>query len=276
MNREISVKTQYRLIVGGLLGVLLIAGMLRWMACNGSSTVTNNGSGATKMYLTDSPAQYDAVVVDVIRVEVLMAGSDSTNGWTAVRSDSANYDLLVLRNGARAVLDSAGLVAGHYTQIRLVLGTGSYVVVAGVKYFLTIPSGMESGVKLNCDFDIVAGQTYELLLDFDAGQSIHVTGNGKYMMNPVIRCAAIAASGSIAGVIVPASANTWVWTIMGADTVETIADNTTGDFVLQGLIAGTYSIQCVPGVTTYRDTTLTEIAVVNQQQTIVGTVLLRQ
>lgn len=271
-------KFQRRLRMGALIGAILFAGSIMWYACSSSTSPSTAGSGTMNMYLADAPAGYDSVVVAVIGVEVLMSGNDSSNGWTVVRpnADSVKFDLLVLRNGARAVLASNVLLPGHYTQIRLILGPGSYVVVSGVKYPLTIPSGMQTGIKLNHEFDIVAGQTYELLLDFDADRSIHVTGNGKYMMNPVIRLAVVAATGSIAGAIDPASANTLVWTTMGADTVETVADHSSGAFVLSGLINQTYAIHCEPEDTTFRDTILTGIAVAIQQQTAVGTVVLRR
>ena len=62
-------------------------------------------------------------------------------------------------------------------------------------------------------------------------------------MNPVIRVTAVAATGSVSGVIDPASAHAFVWTTMGLDTVTTSADHTTGAFKLWGLVNGTYAIR---------------------------------
>lgn len=258
-----------------LVGVALFA-LVPLLVLTGCSSSTNPSStGTMNVYMGDAPADFDAVNIVVTRVEVHMDGTDTTSGWTVVRSDSATFDLLKLRNGARTLLGSTGLVPGHYTQIRLIIGQGSTVTLNGITYPLTIPSGMQTGIKLNNEFDIVAGQTYELLLDFDADHSINETGNGVFMLKPVIRCVALAATGSIAGTVLPVKARTSVWTVEGADTIATVADTTSGLFVLSGLLAGSYTIQFHPADTTYRDTSLTGVAVVNAQQTAVGTVTLR-
>lgn len=267
-------KSQPRFLLETLIVSALLAGSMFLFSCT-ESTTTANGSGTVRMYMTDAPADYDSVVVVISRVEVQVTSNDTVSGWSTVRADSATYDLLVLRNGSRAILGTSPLLPGHYTQIRLIVGEGSYVIDNGVKHALTIPSGAQSGIKLNHGFDIAAGQTYELLLDFDAEKSIHVTGNGKYMMNPVIRVSAIEATGSIAGVVVPASADTWVWTTMGVDTIATLANHTTGVFVLPGLIEAHYAIHCAPTSTAFRDTVVTNIEVDKMKQTDVGTVALR-
>ena len=56
-------------------------------------------------------------------------------------------------------------------------------MLAGAKANLTIPSGE---VKLNRGFDLAADGTTTIVLDFDGDKSIHQTGNGAYMMSPVI------------------------------------------------------------------------------------------
>ena len=61
--------------------------------------------------------------------------------------------------------------AGHCTQIRLKLGAGSNVVVDGVTYPLTVPSGLQSGYKLVGEFDVPASGLVELALDLDAARS---------------------------------------------------------------------------------------------------------
>jgi hypothetical protein len=48
---------------------------------------------------------------------------------------------------------------------------------------LRIPSGK---VKLNREFAVENDSTTTMLLDFDGDRSIHQTGNGTYMMSPVI------------------------------------------------------------------------------------------
>ena len=52
---------------------------------------------------------------------------------------------------------------------------------------LTIPSGYQTGIKLVHGFDMTAGQTAEIVLDFNANRSVVATGSGKYLLKPTIK-----------------------------------------------------------------------------------------
>ncbi|PYR51863.1 MAG: hypothetical protein DMF89_04455 [Acidobacteria bacterium] len=41
-------------------------------------------------------------------------------------------------------------------------------------------------LRLNREFDVTSNTTTTMLLDFDGDQSVKTTGNGTYMMTPVI------------------------------------------------------------------------------------------
>lgn len=263
---------QRRSLLLTLLGALAIAGSMYLFSCSNSTTSTANPSGSMKMYVADDPSAFDSVVIVIVRVDVRFGDDDTTHGWTTVRSDSTMLDVLMYRNGARAVIDSTLLPPGHYKQIRLIVGEGSYVVVAGIKYPLAIPSGIKTGLKMNHEFDIVAGQTYEVVLDIDTKRSVHDEGSRKYHLDPKIRLVVVSTTGSIEGVVVPAAARTEVWTIVGSDTVSTDVDRESGRFELSGLPVNTYSVHCSPWDATYRDTILAGVAVVSRQHTEVGTV----
>jgi hypothetical protein len=51
-----------------------------------------------------------------------------------------------------------------------------------------IPSGE---VKLNRGFQLTSEAVTTMLIDFDGDRSIHETGNGGFMMNPVIGIARV-------------------------------------------------------------------------------------
>lgn len=54
------------------------------------------------------------------------------------------------------------------------------------------------------DYDsILLNVAYTLMLDFDAAQSIVLTGNGKYLLKPVIRAIPQSVSGAITGIVSP-------------------------------------------------------------------------
>jgi len=243
-------------------------------SCSDSTSPDPGGQGQIKISMVDSPAGYNEVNIVVIRVEVHEADAESNDGWFVINNNTATYDLLLLRNGASVVLGNHSLNAGHYTQIRLIIGTGSNVVVDGVTYPLEIPSGEQSGVKLNHQFEIQPGLLYELLLDFDAERSIVLTGNGQYKLKPVIRLIPVVISGSISGKINPVSATGFVYAISGTDTALTIAEPITGSFMLMALLQQTYRVEVFSADPSYNDSTITNVVVVVQHNTDLGTISL--
>lgn len=257
-----------------LMLVLVAMGIVIWGGCSkDDAPPESGGTGQVKMYIVDSPSAYDAVNIVVLSVQVHQAGLDSLSGWVVVNDTPATHDLLVLRNGANAILGSATLNAGMYNQIRLLIGTGSNVVIAGVPYGLEIPSGMQTGVKLNHPFTIQPNATYELTLDFDAERSVVQTGAGQYRLKPVIRVQANQSAGSVSGTIFQPASRPEVWTNVGNDTASTIAD-TNGAFKLMALPEGSYSIRFVSSSAAYRDTTINGVIVQRGQNTDMGTVAL--
>ena len=236
---------------------------------------SSNQTGTLSVRLVDSPAAYQEVNIVVDRVEVHASGSDSSSGWFTINDVPASYDLLTLRNGVSQALGDQKLAVGKYTQIRLIIGAGSNVVIDSITYPLTIPSGFQTGIKLNREFEIAPDQVYELLLDFDVDRSIHLTGSGDYMLRPVIRVQPTVTSGSISGVILPATAHAKITAILAPDTVSAFADTISGAFTIMALPAGTYSVAIAPADTLFADTTIAGVIVVAQQDTNLGTVTLR-
>ncbi len=120
-------------------------------------------------------------------------------------SKSKQIDLLKLIGGlADSLLDSFTLPSGHYNWIRLMVDTNpmdSYIVVAGTPYDLTIPSGAETGLKVNRGFDVPAGGSADFTIDFDLRKSVHVTGTGQYMLRPTLRMVDDTMTGAIAGTV---------------------------------------------------------------------------
>lgn len=237
---------------------------------NGNS---NDGSGTAQMkvYLTDDPAAYDKVVIDVRDVQINVT-NDSTGGWQSLSTVAAGpYDLLKLVNDHDTLLAHSDIPTGTIHQMRLVLGPNNYVVVGGTQYPLQTPSAQQSGLKLNIQQAVTSGVLYTITLDFDAGRSIVKTGNGNYILKPVIRTVFNAVGGSIKGVVTPSSFTTNVSAINGTDTFSTFTSST-GNYLIKGLPAATYSLRFVPGDTTYVIDTRSGIAVTTGNVTTVDTV----
>ena len=233
-------------------------------------------TGILKVTMIDNPASFSEVNIVVDSVQAHISSSDSTGGWYTLNNVPATYNLLTLVNGANAVIGQDTLPAGNYSQIRLYIGTGSNIVLNNQTYALTTPSGSQSGVKLNVDATIQAGMTYNLTIDFDASRSIVITGspvNPKYILKPVIRTAATATTGIIAGAVSPDTISASVWAIAGSDSNSTSTD-ASGGFKLYYLNPNTYQVYIFPKDTTYHDTTIANVNVAASNTTNLGTIAL--
>lgn len=233
----------------------LLAAFVTGCGGGGYGSSGNMGyTGTLGVSLTDAPAcGFDAVNVTVAKVRVNQSSSatDTSAGWTDITLNPAQkIDLLSLNNG---VLDSLGetlLAAGHYTQLRLVLAdtsmgglANSVTPTGGVETALTTPSAMQSGIKLINQFDVMAGQRIDLVLDFNACNSIVKNGNGHYLLKPVINVTPFTLNG-IDGFVDPAllTNNVLVTAQQAGVVVQTTAPKTTGEFFLTRITPGNYDV----------------------------------
>jgi hypothetical protein len=227
---------------------------------------------SVRMHLTDGPASYDAVYIDIQQVEVTMEGSAAV---VLTPIHPGVYNLLDFKNDMDTLLVAAEVPAGKISQIRLILGANNSVVVDGITHALNTPSAQESGLKLNIHETFMAGGSYEMWIDFDAGKSIVETGNGKYNLKPVVRAFATSTDGRIKGYILPAAALATVYVSNGVDTYSAIPD-ANGFFVIKGLPEGTYNITVDAGLVTYQDVTFSNMTVKYGTTLDLGTVVLIQ
>lgn len=189
-------------------------------ACGGSNTGQGSKTGQVKVSLTDAPSDLANVsqvnvTFDEIRVHDDASASlpdggapdagaaeDGSNGsgWIVLCAETKTVDLLSLAGGRFVPLCSQTIAdggteempievpAGNISQVRLHLVRAQLVFNDGMPSTdLTIPSGTTSGLKIDVNQSVSSGATLEIKLDFDAAQSIHKLGNGKYLMQPVIR-----------------------------------------------------------------------------------------
>lgn len=239
-------------------------------SCYKDHAVSPGGTTHVAVRLTDAPGAYDAVILSIKSVVVVTEKGEQT-----IAVGGGPINILDFRLGKDTLLAAQDIPAGTIQQIRLVLNdTGNQVVVNGTSYNLTTPSGQTSGVKLNIHDQLVAGIDYTLKLDFDAAQSIVLTGNGKYILKPVIRAIPVAASGALTGMVSPAASSPKVYAIMGTDTVGTLAD-ATGKFYFPGLAAGTYNVNFAP-VSPYLTKTVSNVTVTTGAVQDMGTVTITQ
>ena len=171
-SNEISILKKVVFLISIVLMTLLAS------SCN-----KEENSAHLSIQMTDAPANYSAVMIDIQGFEVIADDGVSVmlNTLTGI------YNLLDYSNGLNTIIATGDLHEGTVSQIRLILGTHNSVTVDNVVYPLSTPSAMQSGLKLQIHQTLVAGVSYSILLDFDASQSIIVEGNNDYILKPVIR-----------------------------------------------------------------------------------------
>src|ERR1041385_3659209 len=103
-----------------LLSLLVVIAMLS--ACDKKG---ENGTSKLSIRMTDNPADYDAVYIDIEGVEITGEGGATTN----LNVNAGVYNLLDFANGVDTLIAVGDLAAGTVSQIRLILGNNNSVVV---------------------------------------------------------------------------------------------------------------------------------------------------
>lgn len=192
--------------------------------------------------ITDAPGPYDAVYIDLQGIEI----TGNSDNAVSLNMYPGIFNLLNFTNGVDTLISSGNLEDARVEQIRLILGPNNTVMVDGVSYPLSTPSAEQSGLKIQVHQTLQAGVQYNVLLDFDANKSIVFKGNGSYSLKPVIRTIEVATSGSIKGKITPIGTLAFVTATSGISYSSNVS--ATGDFLIMGLPAGTYSFTVTPAL----------------------------
>jgi len=242
--------------------VLAFAGLLAGCGSSGSSGAS--GSGTLTLRITDAPVDNaEHVYIQFSGLEIQSAGGTRTTLYycqdpaddtktivstTPCTTPAApkQIDLLALTGGeADVLLNGYQLPAGHYNWVRLMVDTAdildSYIVVlGGAEYELTIPSGSETGLKLNRGFNVPAGGGADFTIDFDLRKSVHVAGPDNYLLRPTLRLVDNVLVGAIAGTVqaslVPAGCTPAVYVFSGAGVTPDDIDGIAPDPVTTAIV----------------------------------------
>jgi len=250
-------RTAARILVPSLLAASLL------VACGGGGSDSNSSTGTLRLSITDAPAcGYDNVWVTIEKVRVHQSSNagDNDGGWSEVALPAPQrIDLLTLTNGTLLPLGQTELPAGTYTQMRLVLGStpppgspagtlaNSIKPTGGAETALTTPSAQQSGLKMNVNIDVPAGQVADFAIDFDACKSFVKAGNsGKYLLKPVLSVIPImsAAGQRIVGFVESSLAvtSTTVSAQVGGVPVRATPPDAMGRFTLYPVPPGNYDL----------------------------------
>lgn len=141
-------------------------------------------NGYMSVQMTDAPADFLKVNVEVVDVQV----HNETTGWVSLPTNAGVYNLLDLQNNVTVALAShASIPAGKLNQMRLVLGSNNSLITVADTFDLKVPSGAETGLKMNLGHTLSPNKHMVIVLDFDAAASVVDQGNGSYSLKPVIK-----------------------------------------------------------------------------------------
>jgi hypothetical protein len=215
--------------------ILLLVGL---SACSNSdndapSSIAPN-SGFLTLRVTDAPVDDAAEVIIVFTGVELQRGPASTIN---IDFDTPRaLDLLQFRNGQTAnLLEGHPVLPGEYEWLRLKISAeqnlqnGSRIRLRDGRQFpLFIPSGAESGLKLNRRFTVAQGGITRLIVDFDLRKSV-VAPPGlapNWILRPALRLIDELQYGTLVGSVdIPA---------LAAAQQSTVADCSPGVYVFAG------------------------------------------
>lgn len=181
------------------------------IGCGSGSDGSPSTTGLLNVSVTDAPIDSaENVFVEFNGVEIKSAnGKSITFDFTercTIDPASCQIDLLSLTNGiSEKILDGETVLSGQYNWMRLMVKAeknvkDSYIVINGKEFELRIPSGAESGLKLNRGFVVPAGGEASFTVDFDLRKSVHGTvGKSDYTLRPTLRIVNNAETGTLSG-----------------------------------------------------------------------------
>ncbi|GAA5522487.1 DUF4382 domain-containing protein [Aliifodinibius salicampi] len=281
-----NLKSTVPRVLKGLFAFALIVSVA--VSCNDVNFGgAENGKAHMKVKLTDAPGDYQEVNIDVQAMRIHYTpfssdtASDPSGEWIDLPVEPMKVDLLELTNGVDTLLADAELDPGHYKELRLILGSDNTVMVDSMLKDLKVPSGQQSGYKIKFKTELEAGENIDVVVDFDAGRSVHKAGkSGKYILKPVLKAFVESGEevevGSISGAVEPSESTPNIFAIVGEDTSATTQADEDGEFLLQGLESGQYDLSIEPTNDQYADTTLFDVMVEEGEQTEVGVITLEE
>jgi len=268
-------------------------------SCRKNSAQSNNGpangSHPVQVFLTDDPSlTFDHLFIDIQKLEVKVEDSaedraeqedehghddrdrkgDASGGWMTLDIHPGVLDILRFRNGLDTLF-STGNFNGQRAvrKIRLTLGNNNSVVAGSITTPLVLAENEKIIViKFSDDLFDDHPSTFSFSIDIDGGNSIRNHGN-RLEFHPQVRAFRKERSAAIEGRVLPAQAQAVVTAIGPSDTTTSKPGNE-GEFKVQGLKPGVYSLRVHATAGAFTDTTLTNIAISGSEDIRVGTITL--
>jgi len=145
------------------------------------ASTNSTGTGKVSIYVKDLPADWTHINVTFSEVRIHKASADNESGWYNLSLQTQTVDLASLTNVSE-LLAAGNVSAGKYTQIRLVVISVVGTMENGTVVNFDVPSGE---LRTTHPFNVTAGHTETLTLDFDLSNSIVHNSQG-WKFKPVL------------------------------------------------------------------------------------------
>lgn len=280
--------------LSGMFVMLALTGAIFIGCGKGTTSGSTSGMATASVRLSDpatcmapsGPFSHVYVTITDVKAHVSATAGDNDAGWVdltpALAKAPQQVDLLGLANNQcflATLGDAQQLQPGNYQQIRVILadnstaaqiknnacqGSANCVVTSdGAVSPLELSSESKTGLKIpsgqiaNGGFNIAAGQTKDLDIDFNTCVSIVRQGNGKYRLKPVLHAGEVSTtSSSINGTVVDSATGKQIdgqvivaleqKDATGVDRIfMSTLTNASGQFVFCPLPTGTYDVVIV-------------------------------
>lgn len=145
----------------------------------GTIEVTVTNSLTTEQITALSPNNTESIILTVTEVSVKKAGQEE---WQIISESETEVDFFELANNLFLQLGEVKLETGRYNQLRIMIAESNEIIIDGISFILVVPSGVETGLKINLNFEIIENQETEVIVDLRA-QAV-VWTNPDYILQP--------------------------------------------------------------------------------------------
>jgi Domain of unknown function (DUF4382) len=272
-----------RLLSIGLLFSLMVASAIFLISCSGGGsgqgTINTSLSDPSTCSAPNGPYRHIYVTVTDVLIHQSADAGAKDSGWvhlaSSLNSNPVQVDLLGVSNQCfLSMLGSAGVKAGSYEQIRVLLAPNSASVAnnkcgsfanclmltsdpSNTPIALQLSSESQTGIKIPSGqiaggkFTVGAGETKDLNIDFNGCASIVTQGTGQYRLKPVLHAGEVAVqspASAISGTVIDVSTQL---PVVGGNTIvalEQVDQNNVDRVVMEGIAdsSGNFALCPVP------------------------------
>jgi hypothetical protein len=150
-------------------------------SCSDDNSLEESRVKQVKIYLTDDPLDAEEVNVEILSIILKGKGSEEIE----LNTLSGIYNLLDFTGDLDTLIASGNYDLNNIKEIILILGDENTIKIDNQLYLLNIPNDRKA-IKIKVDIDLSENVLFDLLIDFDACESIKEV-NGIYTLSPVIR-----------------------------------------------------------------------------------------